>query len=41
MATKLTQSVVDKIRHDQKPGKQIYDASVSGLRIVVGKNSAS
>lgn len=41
MATKLTQSVVDKIRHDQKVGKQIYDASVSGLRIVVGKNSAS
>ena len=41
MATKLTQSVVDKIRHDQKPGKQIYDAAVSGLRIVVGKNSAS
>ena len=31
MATKLTQSVVDKIRHDQKPGKQIYDAAVSGL----------
>jgi len=41
MATKLTQGVVDKIRHDQKPGKQIYDAAVSGLRIVVGKNSAS
>lgn len=41
MATNLTQSVVDKIRHDQEPGKQIYDASVSGLRIIVGKNSAS
>ncbi|WP_120501634.1 integrase family protein [Roseovarius sp. EL26] len=41
MATKLTQSVVDKIRHDQEAGKQIYDASVSGLRIVIGKMSAS
>ncbi len=41
MATKLTQSVVDKIRHDQEAGAQVYDAAVSGLRIVVGKKSAS
>ncbi|MEP3296797.1 MAG: hypothetical protein ABJO27_10020 [Pseudoruegeria sp.] len=30
---------MDKTRHDQKPGKQVYHATVSGLRIVVGKNS--
>ena len=41
MATKLTQSVVDKIRHDHKPSAQVYDANVSGLRIVIGKKSAS
>jgi hypothetical protein len=41
MASKLTQSVVDKIRHDQKAGAQVYDADVSGLRIVIGKKSAS
>ncbi len=37
MATKLTQCVVDKIRHDHEAGTQVYDAEVSGLRIVVGK----
>jgi integrase len=41
MATKLTQNVVEKIRHDRNAGAQIYDADVSGLRIVVGKKSAS
>ena len=41
MATKLTQAKVDKTRHDHEPGSQIYDADVSGLRIVVGKKSAS
>ena len=41
MATKLTQSVVDKIRHDQEAGAQVYDSDVSGLRIVIGKKSAS
>ncbi|GAA6187643.1 integrase family protein [Litorivita sp. NS0012-18] len=41
MATKLTQSVVDKIRHDQEAGAQVYDADVSGLRIVIGKKSSS
>ena len=41
MATKLTQCVVDKIRHDHEAGTQVYDAEVSGLRIVVGKKSAS
>lgn len=41
MATKLTQGVVDKIRSDHATGTQVYDAEVSGLRIVVGKKSAS
>ena len=41
MATKLTQGVVDKIRHDHEAGTQVHDAEVSGLRIVVGKKSAS
>ena len=41
MATKLTQIVVDKIRNDHATGTQVYDAEVSGLRIVVGKKCAS
>jgi hypothetical protein len=41
MATKLTQSVVDKIHHDHEPNTQVHDAEVSGLRIVVGSKSAS
>lgn len=39
MATKRTQAKVDKTRHDHEPGVQIYDADVSGLRIVVGKKT--
>ena len=41
MATKLTQAIVNRAMDEHKPGKQIYDAEVSGLRVVVGKRSAS
>ncbi len=41
MANKLTQGVVGKIRHDHEAGTQVYDAEISGMRIVVGKKSAS
>lgn len=41
MPTKLTQGIVNKARGTYPPGKQLYDSEVSGLRLVVGKKSAS
>lgn len=41
MATKLTQALVNRAMEDHEPGTQIYDAEVSGLRLVVGKTSCS
>lgn len=41
MATRLTQAVVDRARQEHEPGVQVYDADVSGLRVVVGRSSAS
>lgn len=41
MATKLTQALVNRAQEDHGPGTQVYDAEVSGLRLVVGKRSCS
>ena len=41
MSTKLTQGVVNKIAEEHQAGAQVYDADVSGLRIVVGSRSSS
>jgi len=41
MATKLTQALVNRAMEDHDAGVQVYDAEVSGLRVVVGKRSAS
>jgi integrase len=41
MSTKLTQGAVNKIAEEHAAGAQVYDAEVSGLRIVVGSKSAS
>ena len=41
MATKLTQATVNRAAEDHPPGTQLYDAEVSGLRVVVGKRSCS
>lgn len=41
MATKLTQALVDRAPGENEPGTQIYDAEVSGLRLVVGRKSSS
>lgn len=41
MTTKLTQALVEKAATEEKPGSQIYDDEVAGLRIVVGKRGAS
>ncbi len=41
MATKLTQALVNKALEEHKSGSQLYDAEVSGLRLVIGKKSAS
>ncbi|QGY40912.1 tyrosine-type recombinase/integrase [Pseudodesulfovibrio cashew] len=41
MPTKLTQGIVNKARGTYPAGKQLYDSEVSGLRLVIGKKSAS
>jgi len=41
MSTKLTQGVVNKIAEEHRAGAQVYDADVSGLRIVVGRRRRS
>lgn len=41
MGTKLTQGTVNKIAEEHESGQQVYDADVSGLRIVVGSKSSS
>jgi hypothetical protein len=41
MATKLTQATVNRAAEDNPPGTQLYDAEVSGLRVVVGKRGCS
>ena len=41
MTTKLSQSLVEGAARGRPPGTQIYDAVVPGLRVVVGKRSAS
>lgn len=41
MGTKLTQGTVNKIAEEHEAGQQVYDADVSGLRIVVGSKSSS
>ncbi|WP_027486561.1 tyrosine-type recombinase/integrase [Allorhizobium undicola] len=41
MGTKLTQGTVNKISEEHEAGQQVYDADVSGLRIVVGSKSSS
>ena len=41
MATKLTQATVNRAAEDHPPGPQLYDAEVSGLRVVVGKRGCS
>ena len=41
MATKLTQGKVNRAADEHPPGTQLYDAEVSGLRIVVGKRGCS
>lgn len=41
MSTKLTQAAVNRLAEDHPTGTQIYDADVSGLRIVVGSKSSS
>lgn len=41
MSTKLTQGSVNRIAEEHGAGQQVYDADVSGLRIVVGSRSSS
>lgn len=41
MTTKMTQALVDRVMDECAPGTQLYDQEVSGLRVVVGKRSAS
>ena len=41
MATKLTQATVNRAAEDHPPGTQLYDAEVSGLRVVVGTRGCS
>lgn len=41
MATKLTQAIVNGAAEENPPGTQLYDAEVSGLRVVVGKRGSS
>jgi integrase len=41
MSTRLTQALVNRAAEDNPAGTQLYDEEVSGLRIVVGKASAS
>mgnify|MGYP001766867738 FL=1 len=41
MGTKLTQGTVNRIAEEHGAGQQVYDADVSGLRIVVGSRSSS
>ncbi len=41
MGTKLTQGAVNRIAEGHEAGAQVYDADVSGLRIVVGSKSSS
>lgn len=41
MATRLTQALANRAMEDHAAGTQVYDAEVSGLRLVVGKRSAS
>jgi integrase len=41
VTTKITQALVERVMDECAPGTQLYDKEVSGLRIVVGKKSAS
>ncbi len=41
MTNRLTQAVVKRALDDHPAGKQLHDDQVSGLRVVVGKTSAS
>ena len=41
MGTRLTQGAVNKVAEVHEAGAQVYDADVSGLRIVVGSKSSS
>lgn len=41
MSTKLTQSMATQLATRSPPGTIIYDAEVSGLRMVVGSKSSS
>ena len=41
MATKLTQALARQLSDTSKPGTIIYDAEVSGLRMVIGRKSSS
>jgi integrase len=41
VTTKITQGLADKVMAEFPAGTQLYDDEVSGLRIVVGKTSAS
>lgn len=41
MPTKLTQAVVNRANDEHEPGTQVYDATVPGLRLVVGKATCS
>ncbi len=41
MTTRLTQALANRAINDHPPGTQIYDSEMSGLRLVVGRRSAS
>lgn len=41
MATRITQALANRAREEFEAGTQVYDAEVSGLRLVVGKRSCS
>ena len=41
MATRLTQAIINRATEENEAGTQLYDAEVSGLRVVVGKRGCS
>ncbi|MCA3186275.1 MAG: integrase family protein [Methylobacterium sp.] len=41
MSTKLTQATVNRLAEEHPTGTQLYDADLSGLRIIVGSKSSS
>lgn len=41
MPTRLTQGIINRARDVHPPGKQLYDSETRGLRVVVGRKSAS